>query len=62
MTDDPLKDWAQKCAQEEEWRNEQDACDECGGLLIENGDYYFSIQNMIYCEECMMNKFRRWLD
>lgn len=62
MTDNPLKDWEQKCAQEEEWEEQFPDCDECGSKVVEKGDRYFKIENMIYCEECINSKFRRWID
>ena len=61
MTDDPMKDFAQKCAQEEEWKEGFPTCDECGSNVIDNGDCYYSVDGIVYCEECM-KKFRVWID
>ena len=38
-----------------------ECCSECG-QPFENGDAYYEVDNIKYCEECFLDTFRRIID
>jgi formylmethanofuran dehydrogenase subunit E len=50
MTDDPLRDWEQKCNQEEMYLSNLPKCDNCGEPIEE---VYWSLFGYTLCEKCV---------
>lgn len=42
----------------EEWLNKCPECDICGEKIQD--EYLYDIDGMIYCDECLRDKFRKW--
>lgn len=58
-TDDPLRDFSEKCREEEEWLKSRPICAECGEPIQD--EVATCINGTWYCDECM-KAFRRYTD
>ena len=55
-SDDPMRDFAKREREMQEWENSLPRCDSCGEMIE---DYVFDIDGEILCIECMIAKYRR---
>ena len=57
-TDNPVRDAMQYDMEQEEKDRQCLHCAICG-TTIWDGEDYFDVDDLIYCEDCMMDEFRK---
>ena len=55
-TNDPVADFLRRDRDQQEWEDSLPRCDRCGEII---DDYVYEIDGLIYCMECMDDKYRR---
>lgn len=55
-TNDPVADFLRRDREQQEWEDSLPHCDRCGEII---DDYVYEIDGLIYCMECMDDKYRR---
>ena len=58
MTNDPIRDFELYDAEQEEKAEKLPRCSCCGEPIFD--DYFYRIDDEIYCEDCLNNEFREW--
>lgn len=56
ITDDPIRDFEEHDAEQEEWLNSRPVCDMCGRHIQE--DHYYDADGDILCDECISEYVR----
>lgn len=59
-TDDPIADFNRYDAEQAQAMAKYPVCADCGKSIT--GDFVFYIEGDIYCEDCMLDNFRRPTD
>lgn len=55
-TNDPVADFLRRDREQQEWEDSLPHCDRCGEII---DDYVYEIDGLIYCMECVDDKYRR---
>lgn len=56
-TDDPVADAARYDAEQEKQLDKLPKCDCCREPIVD--DFFYNIDGMFYCEECLVSEFRK---
>ena len=59
-TDDPVADFHRHDAEQEKRMAKLPLCDCCGNRVTD--ETYYDIEGKILCEECLTDKYRKWVD
>ncbi len=59
-TNDPVADFHRHCAEQEKQMEKLPLCGCCGNPITD--ETYYDIYGEILCEECLNNKYRKWVD
>ncbi len=59
-SDDPVADYARYCEEQERQMAKLPVCDCCGNRITD--ETYYDIHGEILCEECLTDKYRKWVD
>lgn len=62
FSDDPARDFLQHDMEQEQRLESFPRCEEkkCGKRIQD--EHYYEIENEILCEECMINRYRKWTE
>jgi hypothetical protein len=62
FSDDPARDFLQQDMEKERRLARLPICEEkkCGKRI--DDEHYYEIDNEILCEECMINRYRKWTE
>lgn len=60
FTDDPIRDYDRYCEDLEREMEKYPECACCGKRIID--DFLFYIEGETYCEDCMLDEYRRPID
>ena len=59
-TDNPVADYHRYCDEQERQMEKLPKCHCCGERVTD--ETYYDIDGEILCEECLNNKYRKWVD
>lgn len=59
-SDDPVADFNRFDAEQEKAMQKYPECADCGKRITD--DFYYEIDGETLCEECMNDKYRKWVD